>query len=670
MNDRSRLRWLLGVTAAVVWLFAVYFYYYVVHKPFGADNVVRWLSTALDLAVWLLIVLTGAALGRRLMCIRLPKYSETSEVWVSAGVGLGMLSLAILGLGMAGLLYRWLFWLLFLALAIALRRDVRAILAALKPGPLPALDTRLNRTLAVCLGLLLAFAFVSCLTPPWAWDSQVYHLTGPKLYIQQHHIAHSVDIPYLGFPALAEMLFTAAMLLKGPVAARLIHFTFALLTLAAVFAFARRHFNGKVAWLAVTILFAVPSLALDATWAYADLALTFYTFAALYALIRWLEGRATRWLLLSAVLCGLALGTKYTAIPLPAALSLLIVWRSRERGVGHTLKALLAFNALAALLVAPWLLKNAALTGNPTYPFVFGGVFWDEFRTRWFSRWGTGLASQPWRLLAAPWEMTILGIEGGAGYSATIGPLLLTLLPMLALVWGRLERGTRRLLANLLLFCLVHYAVWLFNVARSALLVQGRLLFPIFPALAVLAAVAVDRLAALSRPQFRLQWLVEAVLVGTVALTVFTSAVNFVAANPLFYLTGYQTDRDFLSRYLGPYLPAIEHINRELPPQAKVLFLWEPRSFYCQRECWPDALLDRWLHLVYRYHDAGGIARHLREQGFTHVLFYQRGYQTILQAGFDPVTPRDQTVLANLQAGYLSPVGEWNGDYVLYELNP
>ncbi|HID62047.1 MAG TPA: phospholipid carrier-dependent glycosyltransferase [Anaerolineae bacterium] len=674
MNENSNARWTIAVSAAVIWVFAVYVAYYWAHKPFSGANLV----IVPDIVVWLGLLLVATALGR--LSRRWLDYSTLlEEIVFSAAMGLGALSLLTLGLGLVGLFYRWLFWLLFLVLAVVLYPQVRAIASRLREGPILPTGTGLNRILAIYLGFILILSFFQCLTPPIAWDSQVYHLTGPKLYRQAHLLPVDIDLPYLGFPSLLEMLFTAGLLLKGDVVAKLIHYTYGLLTLLALFAFARRYFNRKVAWLSMAILYSIPSLVLVSTWAYVDLGLIFYEFTAFYALMRWLEVRdkpfgsaqGRRWLALTAILCGLALGVKYTGVILPITLALIIASKLRPEGRRETGRALLLFGLLAIVVASPWYLKNFFSTGNPVYPFLFGGTYWDEFRAWWYSRAGTGLAfTAPWRLLIAPWEMTVLGIQGTENYDATIGPILLTVVPLLALVWRKIASEERRVIGYAFLVCLVQYLFWLYGVAQSALLIQTRLLFPIFALLALLAGYTVDKLAILTKRAFSLQWFVTTVLLLALGLNAVSSALHFISDSPLPYLAGFESKESYLTRHLGLYYTTVAHISENLPPSARILFLWEPRSYYCQRDCRPDALLDRFLHLTYLYPDADAIARAWAEAGVTHVLLYRLGMEVIVQAGFDPVTPRDLAIMQDLQARHLLPVGEWGNAYVLYEVIP
>ena len=664
MSENSNARWLIAVSVAVVWVFAIYATYYWAHKPFSGASLV----IMLEIVVWLGLLLVATALGR--LSRRWFDYSaHLEEIVFSAALGLGALSLLTFGLGLVGLFHRWLFWLLLLVLAVILYPQIRAIANRLREGPILPTGTRLNRTLAIYLGFILTLSLLQCLTPPIAWDSQVYHLMAPKLYLQAHRLPVDIDLPYLGFPLLLEMLFTAGLFLKGDIVARLIHYAYGFLTLLALFAFARRYFNRKVAWLSMAIFYSVPSLVLISTWAYVDLGLIFYEFTAFYALMRWLEARDKRWLALTAILCGLAMGVKYTSIILPITLALIIALKVRQEGLKETAQALLLFGLLAIVVASPWYLKNLFFTGNPFYPFFFGGTYWDEFRAWWYSRAGTGLAfTAPWRLLVAPLEITVLGTQGKESYDATIGPILLTVVPLLALVWRKIASEERRVIGYALLVCLIQYLFWLYGVAQSALLVQTRLLFPIFALLALLAGYTVDKLALLTRQVFSLQWFVTTVLLLALGLNAVSSALHFISDSPLPYLTGFESKESYLTRHLGLYYTTVVHINENLPPSAKILFLWEPRSYYCQRDCWPDALLDKFKHLTYKYHDAEGIAEYLHREGVTHLLLYQTGLEYILEAQFDPITPGDVATLTVLQEDHLRLIHDEGGAYLLYEL--
>ena len=134
-------------------------------------------------------------------------------------------------------------------------------------------------------------------------------------------------------------------------------------------------------------------------------------------------------------------------------------------------------------------------------------------------------------------------------------------------------------------------------------------------------------------------------------------------------LLGHESREDFLARRLGWYYATVEFVNQQLPPDATVLFLWEPRSYHCQVRCWPDALLDRWLHTTHVHgYDTATIADDWRAQGVTHVLLYRVGYEAILEAGFDPLAEADVAALERLVGEELELVRAMGDAYELYAL--
>ena len=55
MNENSNAKWLIAVSVAVVWVFAIYATYYWAHKPFSGANLV----ILLDIVVWLGLLLAS-----------------------------------------------------------------------------------------------------------------------------------------------------------------------------------------------------------------------------------------------------------------------------------------------------------------------------------------------------------------------------------------------------------------------------------------------------------------------------------------------------------------------------------------------------------------------------------------------------------------------------------
>jgi hypothetical protein len=664
------------------------------------------LRSILDLLAVVVILLGWLGSGRWLLDrLRPGGLSPLEKLLFSTAMGAGLVALLVLFLGLAGLLMRpMLIGVVVLLALLTLPGSVRLVRTLSRPRPGLMIGLLLSGT--VLLALTLA------LLPPTSWDGLFYHLTGPKLYLQQGAIRPGPDIPHLNFPSLMEMNFLLAMALRSDTTAVLLHFAFGLMLTGLVYAMARELLKMKNGWLAVLFLLSMPMVYTLAGWAYSDLALAFFQAGALHALLRGRNGRSPNgaaepdgnqqtarrmdqgWLALAGILCGLAMGVKYTSFVAPLTLFALLLWsnRARLRQVAGPAAIMLG---LAALVASPWYVKNLVFTGNPVYPFIFGGRDWDSFRAAAYAEAGTGIGYNPTdcqpgavehlvgqhaqgcrldlpalarRLATLPFDLT-LGVRD-ASRDGDPGPLFLLFLPLL-LAYAFLRAGSRRHdgFNALLFFALVQFVFWTLGVVISASLWQSRLLLPALVALCPAMAWLLEDLARFDRQQFSLQRQLYLVIGLVLFLGLVIRVAHWLPQQPWTYVIGRESMESNLARRLGRHYQAMEAVN-ELPEGAVVAFLWEPRSYYCQRECQPDSILDKFGHLTYLYGDAEGIAQAWRDAGVTHVLVFEAGLKLILAAsspGGDPLP--EPAALTGLRRDYLQPVASiGNGVYHLFAL--
>ena len=685
---RPSTRRVLLATLCLVWSVLVVAVYYISHKPGDSQQLQTLLRLGLTLAGWVGSLSLAHGLARR-VAPSIGRLPLAQRLALRIGLGLGVISLFTLALGAIGGLWPIVPWLVIILAApfsiTGLWFDVRDLLRSPVQG-------RSSRLLALFVGLTVGMAFVNALTPPTAWDALVYHLTGPKLYIAAHHFVHDVDIPHLGFPQAAEMLFTWGMLLSGPQLAQLFHATFAVLTLVLLGSISESFAPGR-GWLAAALMAAVPSAMIIAGWAYVEWMTMFAGLASLTLIVRstqrWREedsgsqidaadlrrpggshtlgsGENEAWgWSLAGFFSAQALSTKYTALGLVAGILVFAAWRLRPvRAVG-------IFAATTAAFTVPYLLKSWILTGNPFYPFFLPGIFWDSLRQSWYSRPGTGLG--PFRLLLAPWDATVWGIEGGfaighPSYAATIGPLLLVLIPFVLLAL-RNPRYRQSWLPAMLVTSGAMYLFWLMGLASSRLLLSTRLLYPAFPILVGIAVMGFDSLSRVDWSGFSVRFVISALLALVFGLTLVTSMLRFVAEEPLGVIAGSQPYPRYSESRLGLYAWAMDGINR-LPEGSRVVFLWEPRSYACSTQfvCEPDAIGDRWWHLRRLGLDASAIAARWRAEGVTHVLYFVYGAKVIREGAFDPLTEDDWRELGRLVNEDLEEIESWGEAYALYRL--
>ena len=710
-TNNNILKWTL-IALFVAWFFFTVASYFVVYKPFSPLLVVQlstlaWLplgndwsilgSALLDLlvALWLGVMALGVGLWiwdgifltQRRKGAKAEKEREEGleRVVFGFGLGFGVIGLLVLLVGVLG-------WLNTAVLTI-----MATILSAIGVQKLVRLRVgwkRPSRPVIIYIIIVVFMAITLAVLPPTNWDGLFYHLKGPKLYLEAGHIAGGIDIPHLSFPSLFQMWFLLAMGIRGDVAAQLVHILFLFALGGMVYVFAREHFGLKDGWTAVLFLYTTPMVLTLSTWSYNDLGLAFFSVGAVYAFLKWQKtGRGiTRnnadkkdfsassasfrvqlsWLAISGAFAGLAMSMKYTSIVGPAALGLLLLWQVRHNWWAGV-KPVLLFGITAVIVLAPWLIKNAAFTGNPVYPFVFDGLYWDEFRAAGYSNAGSGIGFDIITLLRLPYDM-MLGIRD-ASQDGRTGALFLAFLPFILYYafWKKKStdftdfadeepknlRNLRNLRINnslntTLIVSLAYYLFWVVGVIGSKGLWQTRLLLPMFTLLCPVLAWVFEAIREFDHPQFSLRSFLNMGLAFVLLLIGLNQLWEWIPAQPWAYLSGAETRDEHLTRRLGAHYAAIQALNEQLPPDAVVKFFWEPRSYYCDLDCRPDSILDAFDHLVYLHGDADSIAAALYEEGVTHVLIWQTGLDFIVE------NPESQSgvetaVLANFRTNHLEP---------------
>ncbi|NIP87396.1 MAG: hypothetical protein GTO03_18320, partial [Planctomycetales bacterium] len=231
----------------------------------------------------------------------------------------------------------------------------------------------------------------------------------------------------------------------------------------------------------------------------------FYAFLAVYALLlarpsdptsgvgegrqRSAAGRpsATGRFLLAGFLVGASVACKYPAalfvfVPLLAAV-VLRLWTSRPKLPGPS-KLFGAFLLAAAVGGGPWLVKNAVLTGNPTYPLLyewFGGASrTDQLDRRWQAahqpRPDPGSGGNAYGLRQAALDARHVMLD-----SEWLGPALV---PLALLACCAVPGAQRRLVVVLLAYLFFVFVAWWLITHRI-----DRFWVPILPVVALLAGV-------------------------------------------------------------------------------------------------------------------------------------------------------------------------------------
>jgi hypothetical protein len=544
---------------------------------------------------------TAIGVGRRIMritCIGNNLTKIEKFIFFSA-LGLGVISLGLMFLGLMGILRVQFIILWLLSCALTWGGDE----IRLDFPHLPA--SRAKQGVLLIAGITLILTITHALTPPWDYDSLMYHLEGPRRFLESGRIIFIPDIWQANGPFLIEMLFGIGLAFQSDTFPKLIHLAFGILLGLSTFSFANRYLGQKHGWIALAILLGTVILPIWASWAYADFAWALYEFLALYSITLWLSHIDNRqFLTLAGLFSGMAMGTKYLAMAGTALITIWVIWESRNFPVKRIISSSLRFLAPAILISAPWWIKNAILTGNPIYPFVFTSSNWDSNRIAllmsYLQSFGTGRTL--WDYLLLPVNLYLFH----ASFSTFPYEILSFLFPI-SIIY--IAQRNNRILNKIGLYAIAMFCVW---AAGSQ---QTRFLLPIFPILTILSSSVLY-----SIPSVRFRRPIAIGLAGGLCLTaIILQGVYFFNVKPLSVVIGHETKNDFLRRNVFIY-KAQEFINTKLPSSSKILMQWNGQTYYC-RNCVPDADQMTWSIIAGNNPKIEEIIEELNRLGISHILF-------------------------------------------------
>jgi 4-amino-4-deoxy-L-arabinose transferase-like glycosyltransferase len=460
------------------------------------------------------------------------------------GAGAVAFALLTLGAGWLGLLYPAAYVPVFLAAALVGAVRLRGVRPSLPRG-WPRADVALLALLAVYALLALV---VTC-APVSSADALYYHAAAPELFEQEHRI---VELPWSWHsyqPYSVEMLVLDGFLLWDSVQGAFAALLLGLGGLLAVVGAGTRLGGRRVGLLAGAVFFAQPLMLWLATSTFVEPGLAFAVALAGWNLVRYGQTGRVESLALAGLFAGAAAGMKYVgaagAVVLVAGA---VVWFRRRLARRHLLAL-----ALPALAVAvPWYVKNAILTGNPVYPFLFGGANEEAVRAARASFEEYGHGRSPSDLVLLPYRLLADADEFDRGEFAS--PLFLLFAPLALLL-----PTARRAAALVLAASVVYLLAWF---AGSQ---QYRFLAPLMPALAILATFGIRALA----ERGRLERLV-AVALPTAALATGLAVSIGYAAQFVPVAAGAESERRFLTEN-SSYYEGVDWLNRNLSPDARVL---------------------------------------------------------------------------------------------------
>ena len=610
------------------------------------------LSIMFDGAAALAVMAPPMLLGLALVPLIHPKKLPLRwHLLLGAAFGLGLTSLLVLILGLAGLLHRWIWLGLFAGFMMVGLLQWQRLRLVQRQTPQRsgkrAMETSIGRERRSAGGfvwllvLVCPFASVAILSATnapgmiwqeegFAYDVLTYHLQVPKEYFDAGRIDYLPHNVYANFPSNVEMLYLLAMILlddahDAAVPANMIHLLLAALTVLAAWV-AGREWSPRVGVVCAVATASTGWLAYLSGLAYVENGMLFFAMTSAAWLVRCYRssgaadgivedthndaenhsdadvGPNHRAMVVGGVLAGFAFGCKYTAGPMlviPLAIVPLICRRGSVRsGLGDAF--IFVFAALAA--VSPWLVKNMALTGNPVFPLaneVFHGspAGWGEDET---DRWNAAHRGERddqtvSARVSVMWTRTL-----GDRYQR-FGPMLI-LLGVIGLIGRRWERFDWALVAMFV----VQLGIWAFATH-------------LFARFTVVMLIPLVLLAGRS------------LLPGSRRIRVISVAVVLIAGsawNSVFAIRLHESESIpgapaavFYEGHLSHY-SYLRMINEDLPDNARLLVVGDAKAFYFQRSVEYCVAFNRnpFFTALLEADSPAAMMDWLRDRGFTHLL--------------------------------------------------
>ena len=559
------------------------------------------------------------------------------------------------------------------------------------------MSTRTKILFAAAYVLHVVWIVLLASVPPVSRDALTHHLAVPKLWVEAGGIHERPDIAFSYYPQLLDILYMAPVALGHDIAAKYLHFLFALLTALIIFLFVRRRTGASWAALAGLMFLTLPLIVKLSVTVYVDLGLVFFTTAALFSGIIWLEDTSRwRWLLIAAVCSGLALGTKYNALVSFLVLSLLLPFFYLNRRKDQHAEQLNAvkygalFVIVSMLVFSPWLIRNYSLTGNPLYPLAQGIFATDtsggvssldarDAETHVRAVLGERSAGEPKPLgplltrrvvyeeslpytLMIPLRVFFEGEDDNPKYfDGRLNPLLL-LLPLMLLVIARKTAYRYREQA-----VFAAYSVLIVLLVFLLTDMRVRWIATIVPPLVVLATYSLAAIYELLSKRFG-PGAVANVVVGLLVAAYFVPNLAYAHAlfqkiDPLPYVTGRIDYATYVSQHRSEY-PAIALANEVVPAGRKVLGLYlGNRRYYFTA----DAITVNKVFTSIAQQSPSGdaIADRLLELGYSHIVVHTGLFREWLTST-DTATAERVNAFSNSRLEELL----FDGGFGLYEITP
>lgn len=555
-----------------------------------------------------------------------------------------------------------------------------------------------NILLVVLLAFTLAVLCAMAAVPPVNRDALTHHLLVPKLYLAHGGVYEIPQILFSYYPMNLDYLYMGAMYLANDIVPTYVHMLFGLLTALVIFHYLRRRYSTTWGLVGALFFLTLPVIVRLCTTAYVDLGVIFFAFTSLMALLKWRDtGAKMRWLVLAAVFCGLAMGTKYNGVVdfciLTAFVPVLYAGMKRmqfldkypglkpKRRTNDGIYALafgVLFAVIALLVFSPWAIKNYVWTDNPVYPLAQGvfnpdagadkdlyGNEGDGYGMSTLKRREALYGESLGNILLVPLRVFFDGEDNQPQfYDGRLSPVLL-----IFSIIGLLFIRKRELKYQVHDIAFISYAVIMVLLIYFLIDMRIRYIGTIIAPMTILTVVGLRSLMLfIDRRELASGRLLKGLVMVIIAVAFLGNyayiAEKFRDVEPLGYISGQVSRDEYIAGRLHEYR-TLQYLNANIPTGPGIFAVFMGNRMY-----YSDHFLTMSYQLFFRYVTEAGsaddLAGRFEEDGYGYFLF-NAGLMNEFAPRF--LNTEALMLLDDFTSNYCERIYKEN-DYILFKLKP
>jgi len=547
------------------------------------------------------------------------------------------------------------------------------------------------KTLLVGLLLTIIISIVILSSvPPVSRDALTHHLAVPKLYLKHGAIYEIPDLKFSYYPMNLDLLYLIPLSFGNDIIPKFIHFSFALMTAWLIFSYLKKRIDTCYALFGVLLFLSLPVIIKLSITVYVDLGLIFFLTASIIYLLKWVEKDFNvKYLIYSAIWCGLALGTKYNGLIVLFLLTLFVpfIYLRSDRGkTSRQVKAIgycAAFVFISLLIFSPWMIRNNIWIGNPIYP-LYDSLFnpkkavstkasdtespdstgdasvvkkskgrWGHFAVRkliYGEKW--------WETALIPVRVFFQGKDDNPKYfDGRLNPILF-ISPFFAFI--NFKRQSNELITEKKIFLTFALLFLLYAFVQTDMRI--RYISPIIPPLIILSVFGLHEIVAVINERYSgtvgkaLKGCVFVFIAFLLSLNAYYLASQFKIVEPMNYIGGSMARDEYIERYRPEYA-AINYANLNTASNAKILCLFlGNRGYYFDREI--AFSFDLVSKIRLREDSTEKILVDLKSRSITHLLIR---YDLFNKRLHDNYSDREKEVIRKFFKKYTSLIFSKNG---------